>query len=149
HQADVPADILLPARAQNYISGFFNNDKKWQRIKSEAATREKFLTLFENFDAGSAWLDSTLDVLVSLQEKNVNGIYVEGLIHGDLRMDNVLFGQGRTYLIDWPNACIGPVLFDLVFLSAHLESLGIGKAEDFIAAYNAAGGKGFTAVANA
>src|SRR5690606_4904476 len=65
HQADVPADILLPARAQNYISGFFNNDKKWQRIKSEAATREKFLTLFENFDAGSAWLDSTLDVLVS------------------------------------------------------------------------------------
>lgn len=144
HHADIPADVLLPARAQNYIAGFFNNDKKWQRIKNDDAVRKKFLTLFSDPRQGETWLGGALDTLTGLQEKNVNAIYVEGLIHGDLRMDNILFGQGRTYLIDWPNACKGPVLFDLVFLSAHLESLGIGRAEDFIAAYKAAGGKPVT-----
>lgn len=149
HQADIPADVLMPARTQNYICSFFNNDKKWQRIQNDDAVQKKFLTLFDDPQQGATWLEGAMDTLTALQEKNVTGVYVEGLIHGDLRMDNILFGQSRTYLIDWPNACKGPVLFDLMFLSAHLESLGIGMAEDFIKAYATTGGKAFTAVASA
>lgn len=144
HQSDVPPDVLLHARAQNFISGFLNDEKKWRRLRDDAAVQEKFLTLFEEAAAGKAWLEKALPVLTDLQTRNAGAVYVEGLIHGDLRMDNVIFGQGRTYLVDWPNACIGPVVFDLVYITAHLESLGTGKAEDFIAAYKNAGGRAFT-----
>lgn len=144
HQSDVPPDVLLHARAQNFISGFFNDEKKWQRIRDDETVQEKFLTLFADANEGKSWLEKSIGTLTDLQTKNVSGVYVEGLIHGDLRMDNVIFGQGRSYLVDWPNACVGPVVFDLVFIAAHLESLGIGKAEDFIAAYETAGGHAFT-----
>jgi hypothetical protein len=148
HQSAVPPDVMLPARAQNYISGFFDDEKKWRRIKDEEKTQEKFLTLFDDVDKGRVWLNQSIETLTALQTDHANSVYVEGLIHGDLRMDNVIFGQDRIYFVDWPNVCVGPVVFDLVFISAHLESLGIGKAEDFIAAYAAAGGKAFTSDAS-
>lgn len=144
HQCAVPSDVMLPARTQNYIAGFFHDEKKWRRLKDEEKVREKFLTLFARGDDGAAWLSQSLETLIALQADNAERVYVEGLIHGDLRMDNILFAQDRTYLVDWPNACMGPVLFDLVFIAAHLESLGIGRAEEFIAAYKEAGGRAFS-----
>jgi len=144
HQCAVPPDVLLPAGAQNFIAGFFYDDKKWRRLADEEKVREKFLSLFSDAGKGAAWLSQSLEILIALQADNATRVYAEGLIHGDLRMDNILFGQGRTYLVDWPNACIGPVLFDLVFISAHSESLGIGAAEDFIAAYEEVGGRAFS-----
>jgi len=143
HQSDVPAGALRPAREQNFISGFFQDEKKWRRLRDEEKTRDKFLSLFTSAADGAAWLDHALESLIAWQADNATRVYVEGLIHGDLRLDNVLFGGGRVYLVDWPNACIGPVLFDLVFIAAHLESLGLCKAEDSIAAYRAAGGQPF------
>ena len=63
----------------------------------------------------------------------------EGLVHGDLRVDNFLFGAQDTWVIDWPNACRGPLVFDLVFLSSNMEALGFAPAEKFFTDYAAQG----------
>lgn len=149
HQSTVPPDVLLHAREQNFIAGFFNDEKKWRRLQDDKTVREKFLTLFDDAAEGAAWLENALPALTALQTKNADAAYTEGLIHGDLRMDNVIFARSGVYLVDWPNACLGAVVFDLAFIIAHLESLGIGAAEDFIATYKDAGGQPFTSEATA
>ncbi|MET8371970.1 phosphotransferase family protein [Micromonospora profundi] len=49
-----------------------------------------------------------------------------GLIHGDLRGDNVLVdGEGRAWFCDWTWACSGPAWFDVagLLLSAYADGL--------------------------
>lgn len=143
HAYTPPADMLEPLASKNYMAQFLADEKKWRRIQDDLIVQEKFLALFEDKAQGAAWLKGALPQLVSLQEKAADGFFATGMIHGDLRMDNILFSQKRTLLIDWPNVCIGPRLLDLLFLCPHLESMGIGKAEDFLEIYRAAGGVAF------
>ncbi len=49
-----------------------------------------------------------------------------GLIHGDLRVDNVLIGaDGRAWFCDWTWVCSGPAWFDLagLLLTAYASGL--------------------------
>ncbi len=138
-QAD-PATVLKSAREQNYISLFLDEEKKWKRIAGEEAVALKFLSLL-NHD-GKAWLSRNIGTLVKIQLEPLQG--VEGLLHGDLRIDNFLYDGARTYVIDWPNACRGPLIFDTLFLFANLEALGICTIEEAFSAYEAGGGTVFS-----
>jgi hypothetical protein len=137
----------VPAAAEKrYISAMLADDKKWKRIRDEKPVREKFLSLFEDKAVGAAWLDKNIGALAALQEKGAADAHTmqQGLVHGDLRRDNLLLTGDKCLIVDWPNACVGPLLFDLVFLFTHLESLGLGMAEKFFDDYAAFGGPSFS-----
>ncbi|GGM16142.1 hypothetical protein GCM10012279_37860 [Micromonospora yangpuensis] len=68
-----------------------------------------------------------LDELVALESRLPGyAAGATGLIHGDLRADNVLVDPaGRAWFCDWPWLCHGPPWFDLVtlLLSAYADGL--------------------------
>jgi len=143
HGAQIPEGALPQARAHNYIGQFLDGAKKWRRIADEAAVRTKFIALFEGAATATHWLEKNISALVALQEEAATRSFREGLIHGDLRIDNLLFAKDRTLFVDWPNACSGPRVFDLVMFFSHLESSGFGTAENFLSLYDAEAGTGF------
>ncbi|MCE9507298.1 MAG: aminoglycoside phosphotransferase family protein [Alphaproteobacteria bacterium] len=111
---------LPPARDKNYIEKFLRPEGGWLRFRDERQTADKFLALFEDQDAGRDWLSSALPRLCEKQAKaHMTGGAV-GMLHQDLRSDNILFDrEDRAYLVDWVNACQGPVVMDLAqFLPA-------------------------------
>ncbi len=135
----VPHGTLPAAKDHNYISQLLSPGRKWMRISDEVPVREKFLTLFAKPEAAKVWLGRNIERLCLHQARAAELEAEGGLVHGDLRLDNFLFGSERTWVIDWPNACIGPLSFDLAFLFSNMEALGLGRAEQFFGAYAAAG----------
>lgn len=130
-QASKGAQEVLPSvREQVYINQFFSVEKKWQRLKNDTAIRKKFLTLFENPAAAEAWFEKSIDALAEWQIRASRLGAPEGLVHGDLRLDNFIFTGDRAYAVDWPNACFGPLVFDQMFLFSNLEAEGFGKTEE-------------------
>ncbi len=143
HAADVKN--LPQAEDKNYIQFFFNDEKKWRRLKDEPKTRDKFLSMFKDRDTARQWFDTHIDALCAWQSRihDIGG--ARGLMHGDLRLDNILQdNDGRVYIVDWPNACCGPLIFDLVFLAAHLSACGIMTMHDAFTLYETMGGHRFT-----
>ena len=146
HRAEIAPGIVPEAAAHNYLSMFLTDTKKWRRIQSDVKIREKFLTLFEDVGAGEAWLTQNIDALMDLQARAASADFVQGFMHGDLRLDNIIGAQDRCYIVDWPNACTGPVLFDLVMLAGHIEAMGHAPAEKTFDVYRAAGGTALAGV---
>jgi fructosamine-3-kinase len=145
HAAEIPAGVIPAAQEHNYIGAFLTPDRKWRRLGADSGIREKFLGLFEEPAEAGAWFSRNEPQLSALQGEAADSAFHEGLIHGDLRMDNVLLGRQRAFLVDWPNACRGPLAFDLVMLCSHLESCGAGTAEDFLSLYDGLAGTAFSA----
>lgn len=142
HNSAIPAVFTADAASHNYLSLFLRDEKKWRRVRDEAKIKDKLLSVFEDEQA-RPWLDRQLDILCAMQGAVPAFDFQTGLIHGDLRLDNILAMPAHTYIVDWPNACRGPVVFDVLMFSVHLESLGYGRAEDFISLYDAAAGTAF------
>ena len=70
----------------------------------------------------AGWLDEALPALLSSQRMELcDGT---GLVHFDVRSDNLCFAQGRTVLVDWNLPCIGNPLFDVAFWLPSLECEG-------------------------
>ncbi|MEZ0226210.1 MAG: phosphotransferase family protein [Alphaproteobacteria bacterium] len=135
------AKALLPtAREHVYISQLLSGEKKWLRLRNDEMAKKKFFAMFRNPEAGRAWFDKNVPTLCQYQLRAEKMRAEEGLVHGDLRIDNFLFGE-KTWVIDWPNACWGPLVFDLVFLFSNMEALGYGVFEDLITSYTKVTGK--------
>ena len=60
----------------------------------------------------------------------------ECIVHGDLRLDNMLFTSSGPYVIDWPNITLGPRVFDLAFLYSSVEAFGLCPFDEALKAYN-------------
>jgi hypothetical protein len=140
-QRHTPAKDILPhAREHNYISQFLTPEKKWIRLRNDQLAKQKFVSMFVDAKEGLAWFDKHVPSICQYQARIDKLKGEEGLMHGDLRLDNFLFGPDRTYVVDWPNSCWGPLVFDLSFLFSNMEALGFGSAEDHFLAYAMAGG---------
>ncbi len=136
--SDKTAQNVLPlAKGHIYLGQFFNGEKKWLRLKNDAALRTKFIGIFADKAEATKWFDKNLPALLRLQAQADKMTGPLGLLHGDLRADNFIFTPDRAYAVDWPNAAYGPLAFDLAFLFSNLEALGFGKTEDFFAQYKA------------
>jgi serine/threonine protein kinase len=111
---------LPQAREKNYVEKYLRPEGGWLRIRDDRRVAGKFLTLFEDENAGKAWLSSALPGLCENQAKAPLTGGPVGIIHQDLRSDNILFDKAaRVYLIDWTNVCRGPVVMDIAcFLSS-------------------------------
>ena len=61
-----------------------------------------------------------------------------GLVHGDYRLDNLLFGPGGTVVVDWQTVGWGPALFDAsYFIGGCLETEQRRRSEqELVSAYH-------------
>lgn len=128
---------LPVALAHPYLKQFFTADNKWRRIADDALRAEKFDRCFVSPQAATAWRNENITVLLQAQEYTARTAFVLGLMHGDLRCDNLFYGAAahedpHWWIIDWVNAAEGPLVFDRVMLAASLLAAGDISAEDAI-----------------
>lgn len=138
--SDVPPAAVLPvASAHPYLSQFFTDRHKWRRIAEDAARAAQFDACFADAAAIAQWRAQSLPQLLALQSQLPALSFRIGLMHGDLRIDNIVAADQRLYMIDWANAAEGPLVFDRVMLAASLLAAGRMQAQDAMLAVQAAG----------
>lgn len=62
------------------------------------------------------------------------------LLHGDFRLDNLLFGEDETFAVDWQSVARGRGVLDWAYfaLGSLHESCGVAEEESLLAEYHAA-----------
>lgn len=78
-----------------------------------------------------AWLCTALPVLVASESARPSG--PDGLLHQDVRSDNICILPDRVVLIDWNGLSRGPREVDRAFWAASLEAEGGARCEELVA----------------
>ena len=83
---------------------------RWTRRSRTAASRPAARS--------GRWARKNLDLLQRCEQESLRAVSGDGLVHGDLRADNVLIDPDhqRVWLIDWPHASVGAPWIDLAFM---------------------------------
>jgi len=139
-QKNIPS-ALPPAHEKNYVEKYLRPAGGWLRLAQDPGVADKALALFEDKDAGRRWLLSALPRFCEWQCKTAAMGGPLGIIHQDLRSDNILFDMsGRVYFIDWPNACYGPVALDIVYFLSTVSAESAFGAEELLRLYHRGAG---------
>ncbi|MDQ0201452.1 aminoglycoside phosphotransferase family protein [Neobacillus ginsengisoli] len=108
----------------------------WFNIKNNNDERNYFLGLFrEKRRESESWLEAVIDTFISIEAEFMNTDQPWGLIHKDIRSDNLRFRDGSLLLFDWALACRGPLLFDVGFFLPSIEGEGGPTAEHLLPEY--------------
>ena len=79
---------------------------------------------------GDDWCRERLDELVAAEARWEAATAGEGLIHGDIRSDNVLLlPDGRVVFVDWTSTCTGAGWFEVLAMLPSVELEGGGAPE--------------------
>ena len=84
------------------------------------------------------WSARHLDGLADLESGWPDAVAGPTLLHGDVRSDNLLVTSSGVVFVDWPHACVGAPVFDLVAWAPSVELEG-GPAPEDLLALSAAG----------
>lgn len=128
--------FLPHASKKNYVEKFLKPEGGWLRLASDPQAAEKFLTLFQDEEGGKKWLSAALPLLCTAQRKVADISGPVGILHQDLRSDNILFElSGTPFLIDWPNACYGPIVLDLAYFFSTVMAESPFEADTLLSLY--------------
>jgi aminoglycoside phosphotransferase (APT) family kinase protein len=105
----------------------------WRHVLRTPAARE---ALAAGAGPTVAWALEDLDRIVTWEQDALDVCAGDGLVHGDLRADNVLLDDEgeRVWLIDWPNASVGAPWLDLAFMLPSVALQGGGDPAALFAA---------------
>ena len=78
------------------------------------------------------WCRRHLDRLVELEQSSPAATTGDHLLHVDFRADNVLLGDGRDWLVDWPWARTGAPWVDLVFAAPCIALQGGPRPDELL-----------------
>jgi hypothetical protein len=122
HSSVMRGDVadLPDGRESNHVSDFFLGERLWKRFEREddSNRQQHFAALFEDADAARHWLETHLPELIRLQSRMRAMTGPEGVVHFDLRSDNILFNpEFRAVIVDWTDTCWGQVLLDVVLFA--------------------------------
>jgi aminoglycoside phosphotransferase (APT) family kinase protein len=68
---------------------------------------------------------ASIDVLAAREKRWSDAADGTALVHGDLRLDNMILAADGVRIVDWPNACTGAAWFDLVLMTPSLAMHGV------------------------
>jgi Phosphotransferase enzyme family len=80
-----------------------------------------------------AWSSRHLGQLATLESEWRQASAGQTLLHCDVRADNLLVTEGGVVFVDWPHACVGVPVFDLVAWAPSVELEGGPAPEDLLA----------------
>lgn len=124
-----PPAWLAPVAAAQFTAPLLRGDAGWVALAEDAEARQGVAGLF-----APGWLDGALGRLVALEARGRAIRGPAGLLHMDVRSDNLLFRESPV-LLDWPYVCLGPALTDLgFFLPSLVGESGLAPAP-LVAAY--------------
>jgi len=114
-----PSPLPAPTAAQQ----FGEDLRGWRQLLAErdagASARSPFGErpfgdwAFGDWAFGD-WVDRHLDALADLEAGWEQAVAGDSLVHADLRADNLLIGEDRVWVVDWPWACLAQPWFDLL-----------------------------------
>ena len=88
----------LPASVVGMAGERFLGLRSWRRLRDERPSR---------LDRVDEWSLRHLDTLVAIEDSVADALAGDTLLNYDVRADNILLTQGRTWFVDWPHACVG------------------------------------------
>ncbi len=136
HNDFTEADKLEKAEEYNFVDMFFKSNLLWVKIKNNIDIRNNFLSLFEDKEYAANWLDTNIDEIIKYQVKSKETTCKKSLLHFDLRSDNLGLDVNNNVLIfDWPNACYGAIIFDLIGLFITIDGEGGSKIPNLLKDY--------------
>lgn len=80
------------------------------------------------------WCLRHLDRLAGAEPAWEEALSGRELVHGDVRSDNVIIGPRGVTFVDWPAACTGRNLFDVVSMLPSVALEGGGEPDDVLGA---------------
>jgi hypothetical protein len=110
--------------------------ENWTSVARGGEDRDGLLHLFgDQAPAAEVWLDASLPVLRAAEGDLMRPDQPWGLLHSDIRSDNLAFRQGRLVLFDWADICHGPIVFDIAAFLPSVESEGGPRALHLVEGY--------------
>ena len=79
------------------------------------------------------WSGRNLERLAELEAAWRQAVHGSTLLHGDVRSDNLLVTKKGVVFVDWPHACVGTPVFDLVAWAPSVVLEGGPAPEDLLA----------------
>jgi aminoglycoside phosphotransferase len=79
------------------------------------------------------WSGRNLERLAALESGWREAVQGSTLLHGDVRSDNLLVTGNGVVFVDWPHACVGTPLFDLVAWAPSVVLEGGPDPDDLLA----------------
>jgi len=130
----------LPVDSADHVASVLPAQSEgWHAIAEDPEIRAAFLSAFVERDAATEWLQHCLPILRPLQSAIPELGGPIGLMHFDLRSDNLLFRpDGSAVLLDWSDGCIAPLALELGGFAPSCIAEGGASGERLRALYSAA-----------
>lgn len=110
--------------------------QNWKILKENKNERNLFLALFkEKREEAEAWFDQVIELVIEAEEQVVRSDQPWGLIHLDLRSDNMRIRNEKLVLFDWSCLCQGPLMLDVSFFLPSVVAEGGPSAEVLLHEY--------------
>jgi aminoglycoside phosphotransferase (APT) family kinase protein len=97
-----PSPIAAPSVGDKFASDFTG----WRTLARSSGS-----------DDLDPWSRAHLSDLAALEATWAAHAAGDTLLHGDVRADNLLLTPDRVMVVDWPHACLGASVVDLVFFA--------------------------------
>ena len=118
----------LPASVVGMAGERFLGLRSWRRLRDERPSR---------LDRVDEWSLRHLDTLVAIEDSVADALAGDTLLNYDVRADNILLTQGRTWFVDWPHACVGPPWLDVVAFAPSVTMQGGPPPEEVVSRHSA------------
>lgn len=138
-----------PPRAERLLQSaphLFKHEHGWARLRDSRASRDRFVSLFEDAAETHRWFEKNIDVLVELETQAYGVEGPQSWIHQDIRSDNLLYvAGGNPKIVDWPYLAFGPTLIDVAFFLPSVAGEGGPASADGLKDYQHVSGLRFDA----
>ena len=118
----------LPASVVGMAGERFLGLRSWRRLRDERPSR---------LDRVDEWSLRHLDTLVAIEDSVADALAGDTLLNYDVRADNILLTQGRTWFVDWPHACVGAPWLDVVAFAPSVTMQGGPPPEEVVSRHSA------------
>ncbi len=121
---DQLSDVLTPSPiAVASVSEHCSEDFTGWRTLAEAG----------DLDRLDDWSRAHVAELAEIERSWPERLAGDTLLHTDLRADNVLLAGERVLFVDWPSACVGAAVVDVVFMAPSVTMQGGPQPEEILA----------------